>query len=210
MRLTDEIYRIDGVNGVNAYAVRDGDGVMLVDTGIPGNAGRILGFLDRLGYRPADIHTIVLTHGDTDHIGNVEVLKEASGATVAIHEADAPALAGRAYDRGTRGLASLIVPIVAKVMGVRHLEPDVILHDGDTIAGWRVRSLPGHTLGSIVLERGGVAFTGDTVLGDRDGRPQMPHKGLAYDHPEALDSAHAILDSGYTLVLPGHGEPIRA
>jgi len=210
VKLTDDIYRFEGMRVVNAYAVLGDRDVTLVDTGFRGNADLILGQLADLGYDPGDVHTIVLTHGDGDHKGSAAALREATGARLAIHEADVPALTGAPYDRAT-GFSGALFRAASAVLKTPPLQPDIVLHDGDTISGFHVHHLPGHTLGSIVLERDdGVVFSGDTLNGDAHGRPALPAKGLAYDHGQALVSAAAIEALGYTLLLPGHGEPVRA
>ncbi|MGO9080327.1 MAG: MBL fold metallo-hydrolase [Streptosporangiaceae bacterium] len=44
MRLTDGIYKVDGVRVANVYLVVTEDGLLLIDSGMPGNAKRILAF----------------------------------------------------------------------------------------------------------------------------------------------------------------------
>ena len=209
MKLTEDIHRIDGIGGVNAYAIVDGGGVTLVDTGFAGKTDVILGFLHGLGYEPGDVQTIVLTHGDPDHTGNVARLKAATGAQVAIHGSDAPALTGAPYQRAT-GMSGAVFGLMRMVMKTKPIQPDILLKDGDTVAGFRVRHLPGHTQGSVVLVRDdGVVFSGDTLLGDAKGKPVSPTKALAYDYERAVAGAEAIEAMCYTLLLPGHGEPVR-
>ena len=94
MRLADGIYKVDGVRVANVYLVVTEDGLLLVDSGMPGNAKRILAFTKNLGYQPRDLRFIVLTHCDIDHVGSVAKLKELTGAQVAVHELDAPVLSG--------------------------------------------------------------------------------------------------------------------
>jgi hydroxyacylglutathione hydrolase len=209
LKLAEDIHRIDGMGGVNAYAIIDEGGVTLVDTGFPGKTDVILGYLHGLGYEPDDVRTIVLTHGDTDHTGNVAPLKAATGARVAIHEADAPALTGAPYQRAT-GLLGAVFGLLRTVMKTKPIQPDILLKDGDTVAGFRVHHLLGHTQGSVVLERDdGAVFSGDTLLGDSQGRPAQPTKALAYDYEQVVAAAEAIEAMRYTLLLPGHGEPVR-
>jgi glyoxylase-like metal-dependent hydrolase (beta-lactamase superfamily II) len=209
MKLTEDIHRIDGMGMVNAYAIIDGEGVTLVDTGFRGKAEVILDYVRDLGFEPHDIRTIIMTHGDTDHIGNVAELKAASGAQIAIHEADAPTLTGAPYERA-KGLMGATFSLMRKVMKAGPLVPDVLLHDGDIISGLTVHHFAGHTLGSIWLSReDGVVFSGDTLLGDSKGNAALPTKAIAYDYAEALAAAEAIEATRYTLLLPGHGEPVR-
>jgi glyoxylase-like metal-dependent hydrolase (beta-lactamase superfamily II) len=210
MKLADDIHRIDGTGMVNAYAIVGDGGVTLVDTGFRGKAQAILSYLRDIGFQPRDVHTIVLTHGDADHIGNVAELKGATGALVAIHEADAPTLTGAPYMRA-KGFMGATLGLFRRVTKLEPLVPDVLLHDGDTISGFTVHHYAGHTLGSIWLSReDGVVFSGDTLLGDSKGNAAPPMKAIAYDHKEALAAAEAIEATRYTLLLPGHGEPVRA
>ncbi|PMP94905.1 MAG: hypothetical protein C0167_03595 [Nitrososphaera sp.] len=58
---------IEQVNG-NSYIVVSGGDVVIVDTGIPGNAERILKEADSLG--SARISAIILTHYHLDHSGS--------------------------------------------------------------------------------------------------------------------------------------------
>ena len=64
----------------NAYLVSVEDGLLLVDAGIPGNAKRTLAFIERLGRRPDELRTIVLTHWHIDHVGSVAELERLTGA----------------------------------------------------------------------------------------------------------------------------------
>ena len=103
MEVADGIFKVEGMLVANAYLVLLEDGLMLVDTGMPGNAKRILAFVERLGRQPRELRHVVLTHCDGDHIGIAAELKALTGARVAIHELDAPVLSGstRSWSRST-------------------------------------------------------------------------------------------------------------
>ena len=90
MRLADGVYKVDGGRAANVYLVETGHGLLVVDTGMPGNARRIVAFIQGIGRQAADLRYIVLTHCDIDHTGSVAGLKELTGAEVAIHELDGP------------------------------------------------------------------------------------------------------------------------
>jgi glyoxylase-like metal-dependent hydrolase (beta-lactamase superfamily II) len=95
MQIAAGVHRIDGLRAANCYLVAIDDGLLLVDTGMPGSAKRIVACLESTGSHAADLRYIVLTHCDMDHIGSVARLKELTGAKVAIHELDGPVLAGQ-------------------------------------------------------------------------------------------------------------------
>ena len=206
MLLTDGVYKIDGVRAANAYLVAIDDGLLLVDTGIPGSAKRIVAFIESTGHHAADLRYIVLTHCDVDHIGSVAALKELTGAMVAIHRLDGPVLAGRERSpKGGRALALLV-----RLFRIQHVAPDLLLEDGDVIGGLKVMHVPGHTAGSIVLVRdGGVVFSGDAMLSTNDGQVRPPSPRLALDPVQAQASAERIKALPTKLLCTGHGAPVR-
>ena len=97
MQLANGVFKVDGVRVANVYLMVTQDGLLLVDTGLPGSAKRILGFIEGLGRQPRDLRDIVLTHCDIDHVGSVAELKARTGARVAIHELDAEVLSGEQH-----------------------------------------------------------------------------------------------------------------
>ena len=187
------------------YLVATEDGLLLVDTGMPGNARRILSFIDGIGRKPSALRDIVVTHCDIDHVGSVAELKRLTGARVAIHELDAPVLSGE--QRPQKG--GLVMVALYRLLRFRPVAPDLRLRDGDTIGGLHVMHVPGHTAGSIALVRDdGVVFSGDALLSDKDGNVLPPDPRLAFDRARALASAAMITARHATLLLTGHGAPV--
>src|SRR5690349_21006653 len=77
---------------VNAYFVREEDGLTLIDAGLPGMAKMYLAAAARLG-RP--IRRIALTHAHMDHVGALDALHAAlPEVEVLIGEREARLLAG--------------------------------------------------------------------------------------------------------------------
>lgn len=227
-REVDEgVWRVDGVRGANAWLVAAPEGLVLVDTGLPGNARRVVAFLASLGHAPGDLCAIVLTHADPDHGGSAADLRALTGAQVAIHEHDAPALAGGLTPGRAKGplrlralpwrLArighelgmALMYRVGPASAGWRALRPDLRLRDGDAVAGLRVLHAPGHTAGSIALLReDGALFAGDAVFGDPLGRAHPPPRATALDPEAARATARRLFSLPFTTLYPGHGEPI--
>jgi len=206
VRVADGIERVEGTRIGNAYVVPLEEEVLLVDTGMPGNAARILASVARLGRRPGDVRLIVLTHWHPDHMGSAAELRRLTGARIAIHELDAPVLAGRERPaKGRRAMGFLL-----RVFRVAPLVADLTLRSGDVISGLEVIHVPGHTAGSIALRRAdGVVFSGDALLGDRHGRLRQPDPGLSLDPDQASASAATLRSLEPRLLLPGHGAPVR-
>jgi len=206
MLLADGVYKVDGLRAANCYLVAIDDGLLLVDTGMPGNAKRIVAYIESTGRHAADLRYIVLTHCDMDHIGSVARLKELTGAKVAIHELDGPVLAGE--QRSQKG--GPLMAVFGRLFRVRHVVPDLLLKDGDVVGGLTVIHVPGHTAGSIVLVReDGVVFSGDALLSDNDGQVRPPRPRLALDRVQAQASAERIKALPTKLLCTGHGAPVR-
>jgi glyoxylase-like metal-dependent hydrolase (beta-lactamase superfamily II) len=206
MQVAEGIYKVEGVRISNVYLVVADEGLLLVDSGMGRHAGRIIRLIESLGRRPEELRYVVLTHWHIDHLGSATEVKRLTGAQVAIHELDAPILAGGELPKKGRRAMGLVF----RLFRFRPIEPDLRLHDGDTIAGLRVFHVPGHTDGSIALLRDdGVAFTGDALLGDRHGQVRPPDLRLSMDPERATASAEKLRALPLSLVLPGHGAPAR-
>lgn len=210
MKISEGLYRIDGVRGANAYVVETDDGPLVVDTGMPGNAEKIVAFLRGLGHDPSDVRTIAITHSDPDHVGSVARLKALTGAKVAIHADDAPVLAGTVPGRKPKGLIGVVFTLLTPVMRISPVSADTILVDGDTVSGFSVMHTPGHTPGSITLQRDGVVFSGDALLSDSGGHERPPMQALSADWDQALKSADKVRALKYRVLLTGHGAPVIA
>jgi glyoxylase-like metal-dependent hydrolase (beta-lactamase superfamily II) len=123
-----------------------GKGIGLMDTGYADTPELVLfPFLERMNRSPAEITMVVNTHRDSDHVGGNAIIRERSGARIAIHKLEAESVES----------------------------PDVFLTDGDEVTlGDRIFEVihtPGHKPGSICLyERSArILLTGDTVTGTR-------------------------------------------
>jgi len=72
------------LGGVNCFLVQE-EGLILIDTGTPGQHDRIVKQVKQLGLNPEDIELIVITHGHGDHFGSAQKIKELTGAKLAVH-----------------------------------------------------------------------------------------------------------------------------
>src|SRR3954469_23152807 len=74
---------------VNAFLLDTGDGLALIDTGIPGSPPKIQEAVRSIGRDTTDIRHILVTHCHSDHSGSLAEMKRLTGAPATIHPIDA-------------------------------------------------------------------------------------------------------------------------
>lgn len=85
-RIADNTWYV-GVAGLSAILVDSGDGLVLIDGGLPQSAPRINTNIRALGFRAQDITLILVSHVHYDHVGGIAALQRLSGARVLASEA---------------------------------------------------------------------------------------------------------------------------
>ena len=99
MEIVEGIHRVDEASAnmahANVYMLIKGEELIVIDTGTPGNAQKTVDYIQKLGRRPADVKTIILTHFHVDHIGSAYELKKLTRAKLAVHIEDADFVSGK-------------------------------------------------------------------------------------------------------------------
>ncbi len=220
------VHRLSSVY-TNWYLLEEGGQLTVFDAGLPGDWHAFSSALSQLGYTPADIDAVLITHHHPDHFGNAERLRTC-GARVSAHPSETTYLRGdeRLSNRGMwRYLwRPWYVGYMLGYLGKGILQTPAVAHldefeDGEVLdvpGSPRVIHAPGHTAGSCALhlEEHSVLFSGDALVtmdvarGPRGRRgPQVvrgPHSGSV---ELALSSLDALAETKAGTVLPGHGEP---
>ena len=221
MQLSPSLHQI-GSNIVNCYLVEDAGQITVVDAGLPGQWRELVDTLAQMGRSLDDVRAIVLTHGDTDHIGFAARLHRERGVPIYIHELDAARARGE-VKKATGGWGKVGVRPLARFLlysarrgGLRipALTEVVTFTDGTTLdvpGAPTVIGLPGHTEGSVAyhflsvdaLFVGDAMTTRSVLTGEAGPRPAP----FTLDRVQALASLERLSDVHTTWVLPGHGEP---
>jgi hydroxyacylglutathione hydrolase len=163
-----------------AFLIELPQGLFLIDSGSPGQHGRVLAKMKALGR--SDLKMIWITHAHYDHYGSAAALRELTGAQIGVHPADAQNLEKGQSPLGTTRrygfLLRLALPLVNRVKPLPATAPDFTLEDGETLERFgldaTVLHTPGHTPGhTSLLLPGGIAFAGDLIAG-------VPKKRVQY------------------------------
>lgn len=213
---------------VLVYLFETDGGAYLVDAGwnTAEAYAALEGGLGAAGYAMTDVRGVLVTHIHPDHYGLAGRVREASGAWVALHPADAALIVDR-YDDPTDLLARVgamlrrfgapasdidqlqhaAMPLRSMVDAVR---PDVLLDDGDKpeVPDWDLSAIwtPGHSPGHLCfwVGRESVLLTGDHVLPRIT--PNIPYHPQAGADPlgDYLRSLDRLDPYEPTEVLPAH------
>lgn len=73
---------------VGAYLIASSDGLILIDTTMQPQVYLVFESIRKLGFDPADIRFILISHMHYDHLGGVRALQEASGAEILMSRED--------------------------------------------------------------------------------------------------------------------------
>jgi glyoxylase-like metal-dependent hydrolase (beta-lactamase superfamily II) len=211
LEIVEGIHRADEASGnmahSNIYVLVNGDELVVVDTGTAGNAGKIVEYIEKIGHKPSEVSTIILTHYHMDHAGSARDLKDQTHAKVAASPQDAEYITGsQPYPKPK----NLLMRAASSLIKVAPVPVDIILNDGDTIANLKVIQTPGHTPGSIALldAKRKVLFSGDILRFDGSKITGAPRQ-FTWDEAEEKESIRKISMLDFDVMLPGHGEFLR-
>jgi len=221
MELAPNLHRI-GNDIVAAYLVNTPEGVTVIDAGLAGHWRELVAELREMGRSLDDVRGVILTHGDSDHIGFAERLHREKGVPIYVHAADAARAMGKEKAPKTAMGPMKLGPMLGfmgyalRKGGMRTTYPTSVveIHDGETLdlpGAPQIIGMPGHSPGSIAVYVPLVdaVFVGDAlttrhVLTGTGGPQPAPFT----DEPaEAITSLEALLPTNAHWVLPGHGTP---
>jgi glyoxylase-like metal-dependent hydrolase (beta-lactamase superfamily II) len=221
------IHRIEDAH-TNWYLVEDDGRVCVVDAGVPSSWDSLQDALSEIGRGPEDVDAVVLTHAHFDHVGFAEKARTELNVPVYVHENDVPLTRHPWRYDFTRPrslyLATQVqaLPIVAGFLKTRAFWPspvrEVVRYSEDAgtlpVPGSpRVVFCPGHTLGHCALhypDRDALIVGDAIVMLDpytAKRGPRLVARAAVADVERNLATLDALVATGATTVLTGHGEP---
>jgi glyoxylase-like metal-dependent hydrolase (beta-lactamase superfamily II) len=218
----------------NMFLVEDrgvgaGDGVTLVDTGLPESWKYLRQALSAIDRDLDDLKAVVLTHAHFDHVGMARQIQEELRIPIWAHGREWY-LAAHPYRYAHEtprfyyaARYPTALPIIGRmaaagalwVRGVESLEDLASLDELNVPGRPRLVFTPGHTYGHTALhfpDRDAV-ITGDALvtLDPYTGfeGPQIVSGAATADSAMALGSLADLAATGARVALPGHGDPWR-
>jgi glyoxylase-like metal-dependent hydrolase (beta-lactamase superfamily II) len=221
MRLAPSLHRLGTSSLVNSYLIEDAGAITVIDAGLRGHWKDLLRGLEEIGRSPADIRALLLTHGDVDHVGFAERLRQEHGVPVFVGAADAAEARGEVpKPKAVRDPMRLLPLARFLVFGLTHgglrstpikeVTPIAGATTLDVPGAPVVIPLPGHTPGSVAYHVPSVdaIFMGDAMT-TRSVTTGMVGPALGpftVDPAQAVASLDALDGLSASWVLPGHGD----
>ncbi|XXF79577.1 MBL fold metallo-hydrolase [Myxococcaceae bacterium GXIMD 01537] len=182
-----------------AWVLKTPHGAALVDTGSEVDGKHLLAELRKEGLTPEQVHTVLLTHGHTDHWAGAHLFPK---ARVLVGADDIPVI------EGTRKLTSPVARLTPLLLGhppvPAKLEPlkggEKLDVDGETVS---VLHTPGHTPGSVVYLWRNVLLSGDALMARGD-RLDVAPGAVSEDVAQSRTSLAQLRDVPFTRVADGH------
>ncbi len=212
----------------NWVILAEGDEVSLIDCGYPGDWLAVQESLACIGYSPADVGWLFITHAHADHIGSAERLRRDYGTKVLACTAEAAHARRLVLNQVTREEVNVYAadPLVRTWMehaialgGLEDVAVAAVTEIAEGLPGPGPLApvphvVPGHTPGHTVFEirAAGALATGDALISGHPTSaqqgPQMLHPMFHTDLARARQSLRSLAAIDAHVLLPGHGDPL--
>lgn len=221
-QIDERIYRVLLAWG-NAYVLKEGDNVALIDTGLQKDRDDLLRALKEIGAEPSQVSAVFLTHAHTDHAGNAAFFAK-QGAKIYAHTLEIPYARSplRPHSHGMswlrRPLTRLAFAIGERRFPVERCSEIERVEEGSLIeapgGSLHVIATHGHSPGHVSYwyQPYDVLFSGDAILTIVPVRLKrelsLPVRLFSDNWAQAIQSAKYLSRTTPAMMLSGHGDPL--
>ena len=205
MEVVPGVHVVPGIPWSRVYLIED-EPLVLVDTGPPWSARKVVAYIRSIGRNPEDLGFILMTHSHPDHASSALSLIRRTGAKVVAHTGDTRTHSTRVVRLSRHGPFNKVRDSLPFLRGTPVSET---VEDGQRLpilGGVTVVHSPGHTPGSTcyLLEGERLLFTGDTIFSDgQNVSRSVPFPGYnGNDYRKSLDKIAAL---EFDVLCGGHG-----
>jgi metallo-beta-lactamase class B len=143
-QIFDNVYYV-GIKTVSSFLITTNAGLVLLDTTVPETADLVLENVRKVGFDPANIKYILISHSHPDHFGGAGQIKELTGAHIVMSSRDWHSVENQ-QEAARKGGRSVGVPFAI----------DIVKEEGDTLkvgdSVFKFYLTPGHTIGALSAE----------------------------------------------------------
>ena len=195
----------------NQYLIVDGHTLFLIDTGLRGNAAKIIRSIYAIGHHPSALKQTFITHADGDHYGAANGLIKSTGCRIAASRLEAEAMITGSSSRELKpkGIFKHLLPLTDGLFRADPTNVDTVLEPGLTLPileGLKVLSTPGHTPDhiSFYLPKYQILFAGDSIW--LKNQAPCPSRGMnTWDIELSDKSFQAQMALNPSIICAGHG-----
>lgn len=141
-RIAGNLYYV-GSKGLATYLITTPAGHILINSDLEANVPMIRASIEKLGFKFSDVKVLLISHAHWDHDAGSALIKQLTGATYMVMDADVPVVESGGKEDFQYGNTPASLYPATKV--------DRVLHDGDEVklgdAVLVAHLTPGHTKG---------------------------------------------------------------
>ena len=198
LKVCKDVYMVGDADISHSYDccvyLLDAGDLVLIDSGAGKSFDKLVSNIEKLGFDPKGIKTVIATHAHIDHIGSLHQFQEIYGAQIIAHELDADAIEkGKGIAAEAYGISYTPCHVDLRIQG-----SEETLQFGNHEL--KAIHIPGHTPGSIALyldvDNKRVLF-GQDIHG-----PYFP--GWGADTVQAKQSLNKLLALKADILCEGH------
>ncbi len=211
IEITPNVYQF--TRGVNQFLLKTGPNELtLIDTGMPGATKITLEAVTTMGYEPAAVKHILVSHSDLDHIGSLAGIKTATGATVYAGAETKAYIENRTPPPHIPPPLSWMMWLATKLT-LKSATVDHVFADGDTLpigGGIQTIHAPGHTSDNFAFYwiAEGVLLAPDLLFHNAPDLTLTP-SAISWRKDMAVASAKKVLALDPAVICVGHGGAVR-